>query len=204
MMNSHSTPSICRMSLYGAHPVTVAPFEAFVQASGHQPQDEDCLQGLPNHPAGRANSANKDVLAEFDPSACHCGGTPSDDAVQTRSGRTAAISLVSRLSQFLFAPYQLTPTLAAARAHPRQWLDQALAPQMPAMAAGLTDHVLDPARGAALSRAVVAPSTCTPLVARTARWMKRAGTLPVLAILCSGPNTICTKARSQILPERYD
>jgi hypothetical protein len=32
---------------------------------------------------------------------------------------------------------------------------------------------------------------------------KSGGTLPVLAILCSGPNTICTKARSQILPKRY-
>jgi len=51
---------------------------------------------------------------------------------------------------------------------------------------------------------VCGPINLQPLVARTAQWMKRAGTLPVLAILCSGPNTICTKARSQILPECYD
>ena len=32
------------------YPVTVAQFEAFVQASGYKPRDEDCLRGLPNHP----------------------------------------------------------------------------------------------------------------------------------------------------------
>jgi len=32
------------------YPVTVAQFEAFVQASGYRPGDENCLRGLPNHP----------------------------------------------------------------------------------------------------------------------------------------------------------
>lgn len=31
------------------YPVTVAQFRAFVGHSGHQPRDEDCLHGLPNH-----------------------------------------------------------------------------------------------------------------------------------------------------------
>lgn len=32
------------------YPVTVAQFRAFVEESGHQPEDEDSLRGLPNHP----------------------------------------------------------------------------------------------------------------------------------------------------------
>ena len=32
------------------YPVTVAQFEAFVQASGYKPGNEDCVRGLPNHP----------------------------------------------------------------------------------------------------------------------------------------------------------
>ena len=32
------------------YPVTVAQFEAFVQASGYKPGNEDWGRGLPNHP----------------------------------------------------------------------------------------------------------------------------------------------------------
>jgi formylglycine-generating enzyme required for sulfatase activity len=32
------------------YPVTVAQFRAFVDESGHTPEDEDSLRGLPNHP----------------------------------------------------------------------------------------------------------------------------------------------------------
>jgi formylglycine-generating enzyme required for sulfatase activity len=32
------------------YPVTVAQFRAFVEASGYQPGDKNCLRGLPNHP----------------------------------------------------------------------------------------------------------------------------------------------------------
>ena len=66
---------------------------------------------------------------------------------------------VSRLSQFLFAPCQLTPTLAAARAHPRQWLDQALAAPDASDGRGAGRPCVDPARGAALSRAAVATAS---------------------------------------------
>ncbi|MBI3800665.1 MAG: SUMF1/EgtB/PvdO family nonheme iron enzyme, partial [Deltaproteobacteria bacterium] len=32
------------------YPVTVAQFRAFIEESGHRPEDENCLYGLPNHP----------------------------------------------------------------------------------------------------------------------------------------------------------
>jgi formylglycine-generating enzyme required for sulfatase activity len=32
------------------YPVTVAQFRAFVEESGYQPEDEDSLQGIANHP----------------------------------------------------------------------------------------------------------------------------------------------------------
>jgi formylglycine-generating enzyme required for sulfatase activity len=34
----------------GRYPVTVAQFQAFVEDSGEQPEDAECLRGLPNHP----------------------------------------------------------------------------------------------------------------------------------------------------------
>ena len=37
------------------YPVTVAQFQAFAQASGYQPWDNDSLQGLPNHPVAWVN-----------------------------------------------------------------------------------------------------------------------------------------------------
>ena len=41
---------------YIAHyPVTVAQFQVFVQASGYEPSDLDCLEGVPNHPVVYVN-----------------------------------------------------------------------------------------------------------------------------------------------------
>jgi len=37
------------------YPVTVAQFRAFVEASGHQPEDESSLRGLDNHPVVRVS-----------------------------------------------------------------------------------------------------------------------------------------------------
>ena len=36
--------------LMARYPVTVSQFQAFVDASGYEPSDSDCLNGIPNHP----------------------------------------------------------------------------------------------------------------------------------------------------------
>jgi formylglycine-generating enzyme required for sulfatase activity len=46
------------------YPVTVAQFRAFVEASGHEPEDEDSLRGLPSHPV--VNVTWYDALAYCD------------------------------------------------------------------------------------------------------------------------------------------
>jgi hypothetical protein len=75
------------------------------------------------------------------PSAWRGSGTPSDDAVQTRSGRTAAVALYHVYHNFCLPHASLRlplpqpePTHGSGSA--KQWR-----PCTPAMAAGLTDHI---------------------------------------------------------------
>ena len=74
-------------------------------------------------------------------------------------GLRQQLALYHCLLQFLFAPCQLTPAPAAARAHPRHRLGQAVAALYAGDGGGADRPCLDPARGAAVSRAAVAPAS---------------------------------------------
>jgi IS1 family transposase len=79
--------------------------------------------------------------------------------LQTRSGLTPAAGPLSRLSQFLLAAYQLTRTLATARADPRQRLRQGVAPLFTGHSRGADRPHVDPAPGALISRAALAAAS---------------------------------------------
>ena len=92
-------------------------------------------------------------------SACGGGGPSCQYVVQGRGGLAAAAGVVSKLSQLLSASCQLTPAVAAAGAHQRHGLREALAPLYASDGGRVDRSCLDPERGLAVSGAAMAPAS---------------------------------------------
>ena len=105
------------------------------------------------------NTAFVERVKPHDPPACGRRRASSHHAVQTGGQPAAAVRIIPDVSQLLSAPCLLTPTVATARAHQREWLAQTVASLYAGHGCWPDRSCLAPERGTPVPRATVAPAT---------------------------------------------